>query len=163
MGFDLFGQNKQKGETYFRSNVWGWRPIWKIVTDFCDDILDADEIKRGNYNDFVKIDGAKSIMLATRLQSLIDDGTLQKMCDVYETNRYKELRAEEILMKALDDWTKEQGASCGNDLSSSDHDLWEVMYHKIKHNSNASYPMDLEWLKEFSDFCEESDQGFKIG
>jgi len=163
MGFDLYGQNKQKGETYFRASVWRWRPIWKIVTDFCDDILDADEIKRGNYNDFVKIDGAKSIMLATRLQSLIDDGTLQKMCDVYETNRYKELKAEEILMKALDDWTKEQGASCGNDLSSSDHDLWEVMYHKIKHNSNASYPMDLEYLKEFSDFCEESDQGFKIG
>ena len=79
MGFDLYGQNKQKGETYFRSNVWGWRPIWKIVTEFCDDILDAEEIKRGNYNDFVKIDGAKSIMLATRLQSLIDDGTIKEL------------------------------------------------------------------------------------
>ena len=132
MGFDLYGQNKQKGETYFRSNVWGWRPIWKIVTEFCDDILDAEEIKRGNYNDFV-------------------------------TNRNKEVKAEEILMKALDAWTKEQGASCGNDLSPSDHDLWDVMYHKIRHNSNASYPMDLELLKEFADFCEESDQGFKIG
>ena len=163
MGFDLYGQNKQKGETYFRSNVWGWSPIWKIVTEFCDDILDAEEIKRGNYNDFVKIDGAKSIMLATRLQSLIDDGTIKELIDVYEKNRNKEVKAEEILMKALDAWTKEQGASCGNDLSPPDHDLWEVMYHKIRHNSNASYPMDLELLKEFSDFCEESDQGFKIG
>ena len=102
-------------------------------------------------------------MLATRLQSLIDDGTIKEMVDTYETHRNKEVKAEEILMKALDAWTKEQGASCGNDLSPPDHDLWEVMYHKIRHNSNASYPMDLELLKEFSDFCEESDQGFKIG
>ena len=102
-------------------------------------------------------------MLATRLQSLIDDGTIKELIDVYEKNRNKEVKAEEILMKALDAWTKEQGASCGNDLSPPDHDLWEVMYHKIRHNSNASYPMDLELLKEFSDFCEESDQGFKIG
>ena len=163
MGFDLYGENNKTGETYFRQSVWGWRPIWKFVMDFCDDILDAEELKRGNYNDFVKIDGAKSIMLATRLQSLIDDGTIKELIDVYEKNRNKEVKAEEILMKALDAWTKEQGASCGNDLSPPDHDLWEVMYHKIRHNSNASYPMDLELLKEFSDFCEESDQGFKIG
>ena len=94
---------------------------------------------------------------------MIDDGTIKELIDVYEKNRNKEVKAEEILMKALDAWTKEQGASCGNDLSPPDHDLWEVMYHKIRHNSNASYPMDLELLKEFSDFCEESDQGFKIG
>ena len=163
MGFDLFGNNKQKGETYFRSNVWGWRPIWKIVTEFCDDILDAEEIKRGNYNDFVKIDGAKSIMLATRLQSLIHDGTIKELIDVYEKNRDKEVKAEEVLMQALDDWTEEQGATCGNNLPVEKKELWDVMYHKIRHNSNASYPMDLELLQEFADFCEESDQGFKIG
>ena len=163
MGFDLFGINKERGDTYFRANVWGWRPIWKIVTEFCDDILDAEEIKRGNYNDFVKIDGAKSIMLATRLQSLIDDGTLKEMCDVYETNRNKEVKAEEILMKALDDWTKKQGATCGNNLPVEEKEIWDVMYRKIKHNSDASYPMELELIKEFTEFCEESDQGFTIG
>ena len=163
MGFDLYGQNKQKGETYFRSNVWGWRPIWKLVTHFCDDILDAEEIKRGNYNDFVKIDGAKSIMLATRLQSLIDDGTIKELIDVYEKNRNKEVKAEEILMKALDQWTKDQGAKCGADLKGDDHELWEVMYHKIKLCSDASYPMSIENIQEFADYCKESDQGFRIG
>ena len=163
MGFDLLGNSKQKGETYFRANVWGWRPIWKIVTEFCDDILDADEIKRGNYNDFVKIDGAKSIMLATRLQSLIDDGTLKEMVDVYETHRAKEVRVEKIMMDALDDWTKKQGAKCGNDLSPEDHEIWQIIYGKIARDSNASYPMDLGLLQEFANFCEKSDQGFKIG
>ena len=163
MGFDLAGQNKETGETYFRQNVWGWRPIWSFVTKFCDDILDAEEIKRGNYNDFVKIDGAKSIMLATRLQALIDDGTVKECTDVYETNRNKEVKAEEILMKALDQWTKDQGASCGNDLKDENHELWNVMYHKIKFNSDASYPMSVENIQEFADYCKESDQGFKIG
>ncbi len=163
MGFDLFGHNKQKGETYFRSNVWGWRPIWKIVTEFCDDILDAEEIKRGNYNDFVKIDGAKSIMLATRIQALIDDGTVKELVDVYEENRDKEIKAEDVLMKALDDWTKEQGATCGANLSPKDHEIWECIYHKIKYNSDTSYPMNVGYIQEFADFCKESDKGFQIG
>ena len=163
MGFDLTGQNKETGETYFRQNVWGWRPIWSFVTNFCDDILDAEELKRGNYNDFVKIDGAKSIMLATRLQSLIDDGTVKECTDQYETNRNKEVKAEEILMKALDQWTKDQGATCGNDLKDDDHELWSIMYHKINNNSDASYPMSVENIQEFADYCKESDQGFKIG
>jgi hypothetical protein len=94
---------------------------------------------------------------------LIDDGTLKEMCDVYETNRNKEVKAEEILMKALDDWTTEQGATCGNNLPVEEKELWDVMYRKIRHNSDASYPMELELIKEFTEFCEESDQGFKIG
>ena len=94
MGFDLTGQNKEKGETYFRQSVWGWRPIWSFVTRFCDDILTAEQLKCGNYNDFIEIKGAESIMLATRLQSLIDDGTVKDCTDVYETNRNKEVKVE---------------------------------------------------------------------
>ena len=102
-------------------------------------------------------------MLATRLQSLIDDGTVKDSTDVYEKNRNKEVKAEEILMKALDQWTKDQGVECGNDLKDENHELWEVMYHKIKYNSDASYPMSVENIQEFADYCKESDQGFKIG
>ena len=163
MGFDLTGQNKQTGETYFRQNVWGWRPIWSFVTKFCDDLLSAEQLKRGNYNDFVEIKGAESIMLATRLQSLIDDGTVKECTDVYETNRNKEVKAEEILMKALDQWTKDQGAKCGADLKGDDHELWSIIYHKINNNSDSRYPMSVENIQEFADYCKESDQGFKIG
>ena len=163
MGFDLIGQNKEKGETYFRQNVWGWRPIWSFVTRFCDDLLSAEQLKRGNYNDFVEIKGSESIMLATRLQALIDDGTVKDSTDVYEKKRNKEVKAEEILMKALDQWTKDQGATCGNELKDENYELWQVMYEKIKYNSNASYPMNVENIQEFADYCKESDQGFKIG
>ena len=59
MGFDLAGWSNETGdETYFRSNVWYWRPLWLFVVTYCDDILTADQLKRGNYNDFVKIEGA---------------------------------------------------------------------------------------------------------
>ena len=102
-------------------------------------------------------------MLATRLQSLLDDGTVKELVDAYEKNRSKEIKAEEVLMKALDNWTKEQGATCGNDLSPEDHEIWECIYHKIKVNSDTSYPMDVDYIQEFADFCKESDKGFKIG
>ena len=75
----------------------------------------------------------------------------------------QEIKAEEVLMKALDDWTKEQGATCGNDLSPEDHEIWECIYHKIKFNSDTSYPMDVGYIQEFANFCKESDKGFKIG
>ena len=163
MGFDLTGQNKETGETYFRQNVWGWRPIWSFVERFCDDLLSAEQLKRGNYNDFVEIDGAESIMLATRLQALIDEGTVKDCTDVYETNRNKEVKVEEILMKALDQWTKDQGASCGSELEYANNELWNVMYRKINNNSDSRYPMSVENIQEFADYCKESDQGFKIG
>ena len=163
MGFDLTGQNKETGETYFRQNVWGWRPIWSFVERFCDDLLSAEQLKRGNYNDFVEINGVESIMLATRLQALIDEGTVKDCTDVYETNRNKEVKAEEILMKALDQWTKDQGASCGSELEYANNELWNVMYRKINNNSDSRYPMSVENIQEFADYCKESDQGFKIG
>ena len=37
------------------------------------------------------------------------------------------------------------------------------MYHKIKFNSDSNYPMSVENIQEFADYCKESDQGFKIG
>ena len=163
MGFDLHGSSKTEGSTYFRANVWSWRPIWKFVTDHCSEILTESQLMRGNYNDFVCITGVQSLALAEKLQSLIDDETVNHVTSEYEIERKKQVKVQEIIMKALDKWTEEQGASCGNDLKDENHELWEVMYHKIKYNSDASYPMSVENIQEFADYCKESDQGFKIG
>ena len=107
MGFDLHGSSKTEGSTYFRANVWCWRPIWKFVSDHCSEILTESQLMRGNYNDFVCITGVQSLALAEKLQSLIDDETVNHVTSEYEIERKKQVKVQEIIMKALDKWTEE--------------------------------------------------------
>ncbi len=164
MGFDLSGWSNETGdETYFRSNVWYWRPLWLFVETYCDDILTADQLKRGNYNDFVKIEGARSLELAKRIQSMIDKGQAKEWVDEYNKDHEKERKARDIMMKLLQEWTESKGVDCGNNLPPKDKELWHEMYDRISSGNKASYPGSLDLLKEFADFCELSDDGFNIG
>ena len=164
MGFDLHGSSKTEGSTYFRANVWCWRPIWKFVSDHCSEILNESQLKRGNYNDFVCITGVQSLALAEKLQSLIDDETVNHVTSEYEIERKKQVKVQEIIMKALDQWTEEQGASCGNDLKGDDHEIWQMLYRRASPlDGTASYPMEAEYIAEFTQFCKKSDEGFEIG
>ena len=36
--------------TYFRNNVWWWRPLWHFVTNICDDILTEKDMEQGSFN-----------------------------------------------------------------------------------------------------------------
>ena len=47
MGFDLNGENKKGEETYFRANVWTWRPLWKLV---CIETNLSSEVYEGKKN-----------------------------------------------------------------------------------------------------------------
>ena len=164
MGFDLSGWSNEKcDETYFRSNVWFWRPLWLFVETYCDDILTADQLRRGNYNDFVKIEGARSLELAKRLHSMIDKGQAKEWIDEYNKDHKKEKRARDIMLKLLQEWTESKGADCGGKLEGYDRELWSEMYNRISSGNKASYPGDLDLLKEFADFCKLSDDGFNIG
>ena len=77
MGFDLYGLNpkgdipkpvitdwedkkqtddffKYQDETpgsYFRTNVWYWRPLWQYVSVVCENILTEKDMERGEFND----------------------------------------------------------------------------------------------------------------
>ena len=81
MGFDLNGMkpkaNSEKG-TYFRNNVWWWRPLWNFVSTYCDDILTETDIEMGSSNDCHKISKAKADKIAQRLNDLIDSGEVIK-------------------------------------------------------------------------------------
>ena len=43
-------QNDTPG-SYFRANVWWWRPLWQYITVACEDILTEKDIESGSYND----------------------------------------------------------------------------------------------------------------
>ena len=79
MGMDVVGINpkSEKGE-YFRNNCWWWRPLWRYVCENCEDILTEEDMEAGHYNDGKKIDDDKAKKIASKLESLIKDGSVDK-------------------------------------------------------------------------------------
>jgi len=83
--------------TYFRNNVWWWRPLWNFVSSVCEDILTEKDIESGSYNDGHKISKTKAGKMAKRLYGLIEDNTAKK---------YEALYKEELDSLEQDDWDK---------------------------------------------------------
>ena len=67
--------------TYFRNNVWFWRPLWNFVTGCCADILTEKDIESGYMNDGHRISNTKSKRIASRLRKFFKDGSV----DAYES------------------------------------------------------------------------------
>lgn len=70
-------QNENPG-SYFRNNVWWWRPLWTFICNTCDDILTEEEQGYGDYNDGKEISEKKAIAIADRIQLLLDNGDIDE-------------------------------------------------------------------------------------
>ena len=73
--------------SYFRANVWYWRPIWSFVCGACNDILTENDMERGSFNDGHKISKTKAKRIATKLRKNLKNGHIHELCDRYEKNR----------------------------------------------------------------------------
>ena len=62
---------------YFRNNVWFWRPLWFYVCSVCYDILSANDIQGGSYNDGYKISKTKSKKIARKLRKMFREGHVE--------------------------------------------------------------------------------------
>ena len=89
-------QDSNEG-TYFRNNVWWWRPLWNFVCSTCADILTEKDIEGGSLNDGHRISKTKSKRIAKRLRKFLKEGDV----DAYESY-YK----RKVSQLAKDDWNK---------------------------------------------------------
>ena len=83
--------------TYFRNNVWFWRPLWNFISGVCDDILTEKDIEKGSFNDGHKISKTKANKIAKRLFKLIKNG---------DVNLYEKSRKEYLDGLNDKDWNK---------------------------------------------------------
>lgn len=157
-------ESRVKGD-YFRANVWWWRPIWNFVTNYCDDILSDKDIEKGSFNDGHFINKAKSKKIASRIKTLIKDGTAKKIEDEYNTLSEKARKHNSKVDAMLDDLKEEVIKETKKDnIVPSDYpkkfkDRWDEIY-KMRSWAD-SYPFDVEYLESFADFSEQSG-GFEI-
>ena len=141
--------------TYFRNNVWSWRPLWHFVTAVCDNILTEKDIKSGSYNDGHKISKTKARRIAKRLHRMIESGYVKE----YEEGYKKHLASlEQVDCDTCDATGKRQeppttGAGdveCNGCNGTGKKDDWA-----------KSYPFDEDNVRQFANFCMNSG-GFRI-
>ena len=102
--------------TYFRNNVWFWRPLWKYVCKVCN--LSTDAYQQGNRNEGYKVDEVTAKDIAVTLFLLLERGDVDRYAKEYSKSAVK----------------------CGG---------------------SPEYPFDVENVRNFAVFCDESG-GFEI-
>ena len=141
--------------TYFRNNVWWWRPLWHFVSFACENILTDKDVEQGSWNDGHVISRTKANRIAKRLHRLIKDGKVKE----YEDGYKKELESlEQADCDVCDATGKRQeppktGAGdreCNGCNGTGKVDDWA-----------KSYPFSEENVREFANFCLNSG-GFQI-
>jgi hypothetical protein len=138
MGFDLYGTKaKSKKGEYFRNNVWWWRRTWDFVVLVSPDILTADDIENGQWNNGYEYSEEKAIAIANRINEKIKDGTAKK----YAKQVREEIAEAKENNTILEELTKKKYAE-GYD--------W-----------GEAYPFTISNLKEFATFAKNSG-GFTI-
>ena len=146
---------KENSGTYFRNNVWWWRPLWHFVTATCDNLLTEKDMEKGSYNDGHKISKTKAGKIAKKLHSMIEDGKVKE----YEKGYKKHLASlEQEDCDTCDATGKRQeppttGAGdveCNGCKGTGKRDNW-----------SKNYPFSEDNVRQFANFCMNSG-GFRI-
>ena len=142
--------------TYFRNNVWWWRPLWHFVTATCDDILTEKDMEQGSWNDGHKISKTKAGRIARRLYGLIKDGKVKEYENIYREDlaSLEQVDCDTCDATGRRNKPPKPGAGdyqeCNGCNGTGKVDDWA-----------KSYPFSEDNVREFANFCANSG-GFTI-
>lgn len=171
MGMDVIGKNQESAVgSYFRRNVWGWRPLWQYVETVHADI--AEKVEYAGSNDGDGLNGEDSRALAKRLREDLEDGTVAR----YVAERNEWLAG---LPRQECQWCEGTGIrrdAIGLDMGMPERELApevQVLTGRTHGYCNGctgygsqphwdtNYWLEEQDVKDFADFLEECD-GFEI-
>ena len=149
--------------SYFRANVWWWRPIWTFVCYSCD-FLSAKDCDKGGHNGGETISKTKSLRIASRLRKLDRTGVIDAWVDEYMTGYKKAKKDNEKVQKKIDKLQDKVKNKLGDSIVPADYPepyktKWNNLYSERSWSS--SYPTNKDIIMQFADFCEQSG-GFEI-
>ena len=155
MGMDVYGKKPTaKVGEYFRNNVWSWRPLWEYCCTIDKEL--QHKVPNGHYNDGGGLNPKESRQLGYKLQEELETGRALKYVEEYEKNR-EAIPKEDC--KYCDEngertWQQQNGEPytkiCNACSGTKKVDSWE-----------AHYPMNLDNIKEFTQFLQHCG-GFEI-
>ena len=170
MGMDVYGKNpKSNAGEYFRRNVWGWRPLWDYCVEMYNDLV--GEVK-GHYNDGDGLGDEGSLELARRINADLASGKAKEYID--ERNQaLADLPPEPCqICNGTGIRTDQVGVENGMPDQELEPEI-KIITGREKGWCNGCrgegkkehfatwYSLDLDDLKEFAEFLENSG-GFEI-
>jgi DnaJ-class molecular chaperone len=153
MGFDLYAQDAKTEEaSYFRNNVWWWRPLWSYVIDM--NLVTDEQAERGSYNDGYLIDREQAMRIGIKLKHLISQG---------HTKEYEDKRQAELDALPQEKCELCHGTGTRNDKNTQFKDMKcnACSGKGEKESFEKNYPFSVENVEQFAQFCIESG-GFTI-
>ena len=163
--FDKQDEYTSQSGTYFRNNVWWWRPLADYVLRFTK-VIPEDKQESWGYNDCTEISQQDAEMISQQLDHLIKSGHCKAYADKFEKQRIKIEKQNDKIEKELAEFEREvcfkldKKNLAPNDFPEEDKKKWDSIYEKK--NFNGNYPFSVDNVKEFSEFCKNSG-GFTIG
>ena len=142
-------QDATKG-SYYRQNMWGWRPVWEFVTAFCDDILTFKNIEGGWFNDSHKISKTKANRIANRIYSMDKKGLVKKYVDE-KNNLLDNLPLIDCNICEGTGHRREPPLTGAGDSECNG-----CRATGKKKNWATHYPSDYDSIIEFAEFCKHS-------
>ena len=171
MGMDVYGKNQESEKgSYFRNNVWWWRPLWNYCEELHGDITNA--VESGYSNDGDGLDAENALALGQRLLNDLATGVTAK----YETEYREALAALPTSECNYCDGTGIRSDAVGIENGMPTRALSETDaiilgrthgdcnachgHGKVQHFA-TNYPFAVENVREFAEFLIECD-GFEI-
>ena len=139
--------------TYFRNNVWYWRPLWDYVYALCDDVITEDDHKSGHHNDRHLIDADKCAVIAERIAKELLNGGVTK---------FKEGRQKYLDELPLVECHCCKGTGKGAHYSEGKDTCHVCEGTGEQEDSQVQYPFEEDNVREFHSFVKNCG-GFEIG
>tara|TARA_X000001036_G_C20378570_1_gene683629 strand:+ start:115 stop:744 length:630 start_codon:yes stop_codon:yes gene_type:complete len=157
-------ENQNPG-TYFRNNVWWWRPLWGFTCDHCEDILTEKDMNAGTWNDGHVITEDKALAIAEKLKEALESPETEEYLVRHENARKEAKKENEKLNEQKEALNKIAITMTG------DKDIIPMNYPKKlkkqfdelleERNWASSYPINRDNIERFAEFAEQSG-GFSI-
>jgi hypothetical protein len=154
---------KENKGYYFRNNVWWWRPLANYIIDHTG-CVDRDDEDKWHENGGHEVDEETAKMIAQQLKHLVSTGHTETFAKEHMEEYEKATLHNEAVEKKMQEFQEQMDKKYGRDIApanynADDYKIWNSIY-SMK-NWKASYPFNVDNVKEFAEFAEESG-GFSI-
>lgn len=173
MGMDVYGRTPVSDRgSYFRNNVWWWRPLWEYCYINHPDIVNNKLAEEGHYNSGAGLDDAGAKQLGEALLKDIADGVTEKYKEDYYAAIAEIPRDTCFICNGSGIRTDDIGKSMGQDTKELDehtalmlgrtHGWCNSCHGEGMTDPPASmYPFEVSNVREFAEFLLDCG-GFEI-
>ncbi len=163
MGFDLYGNSNNPAGEYFRNNVWWWRRLADYVCEYTGVVEDKNK-EYWQTNDGHKVSKQEAEQIANQLEHLIATGHVEKYAEQVKKEQEVAEATNQKVEELFEKIKNKVKVATGKELVPHDYpkeykDEWDKTYQLT--DSRANYPFNIANVKEFIEFCRNSN-GFRI-